>query len=316
MPWSDAAPGLAAQPFAIVEAPDSQSDAVLALLPELAGVPAWAGTGWLAHLSGQPWAVVGAAALEPRVRPDDGREGAGAFAAQVRVLSAWRRQGLGRVLLARLVGQARGWDVDALQTFSSHAPDEPTAAFLRAQGARPGLSLHHFLGETTVTLAAYERREAALRAHGRIPAYFAVVPLHDVPVERAATLYAWQFGGSPAAAGAMLERRLRDPLARALSSAVWDGQTLAALLIGGADDGVGKVEYWVAEPTLRQGWPALLALLGHLRGLRDLGIRQGRYCCNEKAQATLNVARRTGALLEAVRHVYMLDLFTEAGAAA
>lgn len=294
--------------FATSAAPAHQTDALLALLPELLTARALPPVWWVAHLPGRPSAVIGAAALEPWVRPSDGREGVGGFPAQVHVLPAWRRQGIGRALAARLVQQARAWDVETLQTFRSHGPDEAAAAFVRALGGRPGVSLHHFLGESVPTLAAYEKLEQALRARGRIPQGFRLVPLHEVPSERAAALHAWQFGGSVQAAQERLEQHLRDPLARALSMAVWDGTTLAALLVGGAREGISSVDYWVAEPTLRQGWPALMALLGHVRAAHDMGIRQGRYYCNGQARATLNIAERSGAQLEAIRHVYMLDL--------
>lgn len=282
---------------------------MLALLPGLCAARAVADPWWLAHPEGQPWAVVGAAALEPFVRPDDGREGCGGFPLHLHVLPRWRRRGLGRSLVERLVAQARGWQVDSLQTPGSHAADEPAAAFMRALGARPGVTMHHFLGETGPTLAAYESREQTLRRRGRIPPGFAQVPLHEVPADASASLLAWQVGGGLAAARDTLARRLQHPQARALSFAVWDGAMLAALLLGSAEQGVGQVDHWVAEPSLRHGWPALLALTAYLRALRDLGIATGHYSCSERATATMNVARHTGAARVAVRHVYMIDLF-------
>lgn len=297
-------------------APD-QTAAVLALLPALCRARRAPDQWWLAHRRDQPWAVVAAAAFEPVVRPDDGRDGCGGFPLHLHVLPAWRRQGLGRALVARLLDQARGWAVDALQTPGSLAPDEPAAAFLAAIGARRGVPTHHYLARTEATLAAYQRREQALQSRGRIPPGFSAVPLHQVPLDAAASLLAWQFGGGSDAARAGLEQHLQDPLARALSFAVWDGAMLAALLLGTAQPAgqasgaalEGRVDHWVAEPSLRQGWAALLALTAHLRALQGLGIAQGRFSCSERATATVNVARRSGATLVALRHVYLLDVF-------
>ncbi len=288
----------------MVTAPVGQTAAVLALLPELTAAEALPPTFTVAHAVGFPSRLLGAAAFVPRMQHAEWP----GFSAYCRVLPAFRRQGVGQALMGRLAAEVTAWDVKHLHAAGTHEARGAESQFLTTLGFRPSGSIHHFVGDTASTLPMCQRLVQTLRDHGRIPGGFTVVPLAEAQEDSVAALFCRQFGGSLARARAEVKRALEEPIGQALSLALRDDQQLAGFLMAREGKQMPEVSYWVSDPSYRQGWPAALLLEGFVKRLKDLGVAQARYCCSDRTRATLNVARKTGARLDAVRHGYVIDL--------
>lgn len=276
---------------------------MLALLPELATAAALPPSLLVAHPAREPSRLLGAAALVPQLR-DPQSPG---FPGLWRVLPAYRRGGIGRALLSALAVQARRWDIDHLHAWEPLA-EGSEAAFLRALGFRPQLCLYDFVSEGNATPALTHRLLTRLRNKGRLPPTAQLLPLAEAPLARCALLYSLHFGCPVSAALATLNAALADADARAVSVALLeDGKLLGFLLAAPAAD-MMEVKFWICDPAWRHGWPALMLLDEFMRRLQAIGGQRARYACNEKTLATLNLARKSGAVAAGMRHAYVLDL--------
>jgi GNAT superfamily N-acetyltransferase len=286
-----------------VEAAPDQTAAVFALLPEMMGAQFLPPRFAVAHAADDPSRLLGAAAFVPMV----GQGHLPGFRSQCRVLPAFRRRGIGQALMARLGTEAQQWGVAHLHSWTGY-PEGAQAEFLKSLGGHAGLGMHHFMGDTAATLPMCRRLVTALIDHRRVPPACRLLPMADSPLDAVALLYCSQFGGSPAAARQLIDQVLAQEMGRALSYALWDGNMVAGFLLGGAGADMPEVKYWATDPTIRTGWPAALLLDAFVAKLASLGIERARYHCNDKTRATLNVARKTGAVLAAVFQTYVLDL--------
>jgi GNAT superfamily N-acetyltransferase len=287
---------------AVVEAPVAQTQAVLMLLPELLTAEVLPPRWWVAHLPGRPEALVAAAAFVPRLRDPE----APSFPCLLRVLPAYRRQGIGRALVARLIEDACRWEVDALASWQ--ACEGGDADFLQAVGFKPYLAVYRFVGDLTRALLLCARRERALRAHGRIPVNMQVVPLSEAPLDAVVALYCSHAGVPLATARRRIETALDDQSCRVLSVAALDSSGVAGLLLAAEKQGVPEADLWLSDPGRRNGWVALMTLHASLQRAAQIGATRFRFHCNERALATLNFARSCGAQREAVRHGFRLAL--------
>lgn len=303
---SDSSRPLAGLGFNVNAAAVDQTAAVFALLPELLNATALPPRFIVAHVAGDASRLLGAAAFVPQVQNADSP----GFLTQCRVLPAFQRQGIGRALLSRLTDEARAWDVPHLHAWAAHDDTSEPLGFLRAVGFRPGTAMHHFILETALMRAASIRLQQGLRSRGRVPADAVPLPLARVPIEPVVALFCAEFGGSPAQARARIGRTLAHPMGQALSSALWDGATLTGFLLAGTSDtdGSPEVSFWASDRRFRHGWPAAVLLDEFTRAMEAGGHAQARYYCNDRARATLNLVRRTGARLERVRIHQVLDL--------
>ena len=294
--------------FSVGAAAVDQTAAVFALLPELLHATSLPPRFIVAHVAGDASRLLGAAAFVPQVQNADSP----GFLTQCRVLPTFQRRGIGLALMSRLADEARAWDVPHLHAWSAHDDTSESLGFLRAAGFRPGTAMHYFTLETALMCAASVRFQQGLRSSSRVPADALPVPLANVPIEPVLALFCAEFGGSPTQARARIERTLGHPLGQALSSALWDGTTLAGFLLAGASDTVGcpEVSFWASDPRFRRGWPAAVLLLEFTRAMEAGGHAQARYACNDRTRATMNLVRRVGAQLERVRIHQVLDLTT------
>lgn len=288
----------------MVTAPAEQTAAVLSLLPELMAAEALPPTFTVAHAAGHPSHLLGAAAFIPRMQHAKWP----GFSVYCHVLPAFRRQGIGRALMLKTAAETAAWDVMHLHAAATHKDDSAEAQYLTRMGFRFSGGMHHFVSDQALTLPLCQRLVQALRAHGRVPEGFVLRPLAEAQADTVATLFCRQFGGSMARARALVTRALEDPIGQALSLALCDDQHLAGFLIAKWGNDMPEVSYWVTDPTYRHGWPAALLLAEFVERAHKMGMVQARYCCSDQTRATLNIARKTGAVLEAVRRSYVLDL--------
>lgn len=289
--------------YSVSEVTPARTTALLTMLPELMTAECLPPRSWIAHLNGRQSALIGAAAFVPSLHDDL----APGFRCLARVLPDHRRRGVGRQLLARLIAEAECWGVSDLQSWQAYGPGEQ-ASFLRALCFAPSLAVYHFRGTVAQSLSMIQAREANMRAHGRIPGSMAVVQLADVPLEAVIEMYYRQVRGSESALRRHITESLQRDDCRALSVAAWDGKRLAGFLLADVHGNTPKADLWLSDPELRSGWVATLTLNGVLQRVASMGKSQFRFHCNERAQATLNFARRTGAVLEATHHNFVLPM--------
>ena len=290
--------------FCVVTARAGQTAAVFALLPELLQAPALPTHFLVAHATGEPSRLLGAAAFVPVVQPTR----TPGFRGQCRVLPAFRRQGVGRALVSRLAADVAAWDVPHLLSWQAEG-EGPARSFLRAMGFRINYGISHFLGERDSITAYCAPRRQALEARGRIPAAMQLLPLADVPTEAVVALHGLAFNADAPAARAALAQALADPMVRRLSLALWDGEHLAGYLWAGpVADNTSEVRFWASDPRHRSGWPALLLLDGFVTRGSALGITHARFSVNDGDLAPGNIARRIGAPLVSVTQGYVLEL--------
>jgi GNAT superfamily N-acetyltransferase len=291
----------------VAPAVPSQAAEALALLAE--SQPAFAKSIappvrlFVASAAGEPARLLGAAALWPVPQ----RGGVWGFRVHCHVALASRRQGIGRALIAQLADEAARWGVPRLLTWEA-LPDGPATAFLQAAGWRGAFALHHFLADTATALPQCARVVDRLRRLGHVPHRFALLPLHEVPRAPMLALHCQEFHAVPAAASAVFDSSLADPLIRDLSVALWDGQHLAGYLLASRGLALPEVNFWASAPEHRSGWAAALLLHGFVERLADAGKSQARYHCNEQARAPMNFARRTGAQLERITQGWCFDV--------
>jgi GNAT superfamily N-acetyltransferase len=290
--------------FVIRKAPFEQTTAVLSLLPELMSAAILPPNYTVAHPHGDPSRILGAAAFVPKIHNTD----LPGFIFHCRVLPAFRKQGIGSALIQQLATQVAAWDVDYLHTASTYDDGSAEAEFLKRLGFDVSASMHHFMSNAASTLPMLQRLVKALYGRGRVPNGFAIKPFADTEPDAVASLFCRQFGGSLAHARRQVEQALKDPNGEKLSLSLSDGNQLAGFLVGSHDNTSSEVKYWVSDPTFGQGWPAALLLEGFVSRSSDLGYIQGRYSCNDKTRATLNIARKSGAQLEFLRRSYVLDV--------
>lgn len=282
----------------------SHSAAVLSLLPKLRSADCLPSSFTVAHLPGQPSHIIGAAAYVPRLISDE----LPGFAFHCQVLPAFRRQGAGRALLQHLIQDVRCWEISYLHAAGSFDDGSLAAVFLTSQQFYPCANMHHFMGHTHATLPILTKIVSALKKRKRVPDGFRLKPLEEADLEGVAVLFAQQYATSVARAKASLRQVLEQPVSRELSFVLSNGEQLAGFITAKHDTAIPEVGYWISAPEFRHGWPAAMLLAGFLQAAQDGGISQGRYACNDKTLATLNIARKAGAQLETIRRSYVLDL--------
>lgn len=290
--------------FVVKKASFEQTTAVLSLLPELMSTEILPPDFIVAHPHDDPSRILGATAFIPKIHNTE-RPG---FICYCRVLPAFRKQGIGSTLIQHLAKQVASWDVDYLHTASTYDDGSSEADFLKRLGFEVSGSMHHFMSHAATTLPMLQRLVKALYGRGRVPNGFAIKPFSDTEPDALASLFCRQFGGSMTHARNQVELALKEPSGEKLSLSLADGNQLAGFLVASHDNTSLEVKYWVTDPAFGQGWSAALLLDGCLSRANNLGFTQGRYSCNDKTRATLNIARKTGAQLEFLRRSYVLDV--------
>jgi GNAT superfamily N-acetyltransferase len=293
-------------PFIVARAQPGRTDAVWALLadglPGLSRPLAPPPSLWVAQPAGGPAPWLGAAALWPVPQ----RGGVWGFRAHCQVLPAHRRQGIGRALLAALAAEAGQWGAPRLISWDTLG-DGPGSAFAQAVGGQAAFRLHHFLPDKATALRRCAALVERLHRQGRVPAGFALLPLHEVPREPLLALHCQEFHAVPQAATHLFEAHLADAHLRALSVALWDGQQLAGYLLAGPGGDLPEVSFWATAPGHRGGWAAAVMLHAFVA---RLGGPKARYHCNELNRAPMNFARRTAAPLEKITLGWCLEVPT------
>lgn len=225
--------------------------------------------------------------------------------ASIFVLPSHRRQGVGTALLNSLRVAVAGWDVEYLQSWQEWDDTEPPA-FLLQQGARILHTLYYFEADAMAGHLHCTDFLHRLRRAGRLPQDVRVEALQPRHWPAAMQLYR-QHTHQP-------RMELRDHFARicedeqnaALSFAVMQNQELIGFLLSEQEQGLPGVDLWITHPRYRHGWPALMLLQAASVVMLERGLPRCRFHCNDESQATLGMARRSGATLLYSRSSYAI----------
>jgi GNAT superfamily N-acetyltransferase len=294
--------------FVVETARSSQTAAVLTLLPSLLSANSLPTRFIIARCPENPSHILGAAAFIPQIISTQWP----GFAMHLNVLANYRRQGIGSALLHQLKVDAQNWNVSHLHVAEHFEDNSPLAQFLSQYHFQPSSNMHYFISQMHATLPMLESLVGALNRRKRVPAGFVLQPLINANLDKAAELFAKEFKTPITHAQNVLQHALSEPMSNEISLALCKNNELAGFLIGKQNNDFPEVSYWVSAPEYRQGWTAALLLEGFVRRANERGIMHGGYSCNDKTTATLNIARKTGAKLTAIKRSYVLNLEAQA----
>lgn len=290
--------------FVVETARPSQTTAVLTLLPSLLSANALPSRFIIARCKKNQSQIFGATAFVPQIISTQWP----GFAMHLQVLAKYRRQGIGSALLNQLKIEAKNWNIDYLHTVEHVEDTSEQAQFLTQHHFQASSNMHYFISQMHATLPMLSRLVSALHRRKRVPDGFVLQPLIEADLDKAADLFALEFNTPKAHAKQVVQQALNQPMGNEISLALCNTNELAGFLIGKQNNDLPEVSYWVSAPEYRQGWTAALLLEGFVRQANERGIVQGGYSCNDKTTATLNIARKSGAELTAIKRSYMLNL--------
>lgn len=259
-----------------------------AMLAELYGRPL---TPYLARIAN---ATVGAVAIDWINREPEAR-----FSVHVHVIPAFRKQGIGRRIVDRVMAMT-ATETDALRSFGALEEGSDSALFARACGFEVARRSLHFRMEGAPLVANLAGLLQRLQARGGVPARLRVVAAREAPQDDLAMLLAEALGTH--------QPRLSDLLAMAAngipeaidlerSVAVMDGDILAGALVYRWNEGEPVIEANAVAPAYRAGVVNLLQLLAATRNGLAGGASAFTYICDEMVTDSVNLARRGGGTL-------------------
>ena len=216
----------------------------------------------------------------------------GGFPVLLHVAAPFRRQGLGRALLAAAAESAAG-ETRALRSWTTVAADSGAAAFLAGAGFR---AMRRFLVfETDATVFGQAMTRLLRRVAGRIPASARLVPLRDAAPGGVVRLVAPAFAALPHDVAVRLLPGARNGYDGDHSLVLLHEGEVAGAMLCHAADGALEVDVNAIAAPLRGGWANLMLLEAMARGGREAGFARFRFGCEPHVHDTLNLARRTGA---------------------
>ena len=293
-------PSDARQPVTCRRAVLADAPLLQLLLPD----PVAAGDGVQCFVAQRDGAILGAAAVVRR----PSREPHG-FPFALSVIEPFRRQGVGRALLAAVADEARRWGISILWP-TLDVEDGAAAAFLRAVGAVPIKQAFHFEGDASTLHAVVGPIAGRLRA--RMPANAAIVTLADAPVAQIAALHQEYIGASAAATIARAGGQGDMAFSPHSVALLVDGRVGGALLYG-VDGDVGRIDAIIVTRPYRQTWATAVLMDSALeRGLAYYGPHRIRFWCWEDTYHTMKFARRAGSRVLTTATRFRLDVATGA----
>jgi GNAT superfamily N-acetyltransferase len=264
----------------VVSAKENEAPACLALLPRAVGAPAEL---LIARRDGQfsgASAVFWVSASDPP-----------GFQVDVRVLTEWRRKGVGRALLEAAADLADG-ETDGLWALEGTSVASPAARFLEACGFKPVRREHHYQVANDTLLADMIDLAARMRARGRIPQGAEIAWLSEpgAPLEEIAWLLSKEFESRPMTNLQSLRRRRAEKEDHSVYVRV-DGEVAAVMLVH-AEGNIGTVDARAVARRWRNNWPNVAMLEKALVAASAAGVAKTRFFCDENIRDTINLARR------------------------
>jgi GNAT superfamily N-acetyltransferase len=238
--------------------------------------------------------VVGAAALGLDGRPEMYR----GWQVDLRVIVPFRRRGIGRALMGRVVEQARAHAIPTLHAWEWIEPESEAARAWAAFGFAPCQRRLEFATELASSVGQLMPLYNKLYEDHWIPPSARIVPLAEADVDAVADLHVQYLGGS---------RRLLLPLLRGAGPERYDPKYSRVLLLDGQvmgftlgrvrTDGVCEIDANVLHPSLRRGWADLLLKLEAGQLLLADGFHTIRYFSLQQHTDTQRITRKVGGRL-------------------
>jgi GNAT superfamily N-acetyltransferase len=257
--------------------------------------------------------VIGAAALGLDGRPEMHR----GWQVDVRVITPFRRQGVGRALMDNVIARARSHGIQRVYGWEWVEPDSEAARMWSAFSFQPGQRRMEFIADLNqaraTLLPLYER----VVEEKWIPETARIIPLADANLDAVAQLHIEYLGGT---------RRILMPKLRGISPEAYDpkfsrvlmvddqirGFTLGRLFPGG----VCEIDANVLHPSVRLGWANLWLKFEAARLLLDHGYDTIRYFTFSQHTDTHRVSKQVGARLVGTLVQMSRDITLTAGASA
>lgn len=265
---------------AVTRARESEAPACLALLPRFAAGQSELliarADGEFAGAAGVNWVN----ALDPA-----------GFSVDVKVLTPWRRKGVGRVLIEAALDLAEG-ETDGLWALDGAPFESPAANFLEACGFTPLKREYHYEVANETLLADAIAIAERMRRRGRVPERAEIRWLSEpgAPLEEIAWLVSKEFGSHLMANLHGLRRRSADAADHSLYVRL-DGEVVGIMLLHTEED-AAVVDVQAVPKRWRNNWPNLAMLEKALSAAKAAGFAKARFYCDEGVHNTINIARR------------------------
>jgi predicted N-acetyltransferase YhbS len=243
---------------------------------------------------GQPRRVVGAAALGLDAR----RETHAGWQVDLHVIPPFRRRGIGRGLMARVLAQAAAHGVPALHAWEWVELNSDAARAWAAFGFSPARQKREYEADIAAASATLLPLYDQVRQSGYIPPAARIVPLSDADPDAVARLHVEYLGGShrllmPLLTGAAPDR-YHPKYSRVI---LLDERVVGASLGRILPDGTCEVDAHVLHPSVRMGWANLWLKMEAAERLLEDGVRTMRYFTLEQHTDTRRISRQAGCRL-------------------
>jgi GNAT superfamily N-acetyltransferase len=242
-------------------------------------------------LSGQPPRVVGAAAMGI-----DPQHAGQRWLVDVHVIPPFRRRGIGRALLRRLIDEAQTLGIASLRAWDWVALDSEDA---RAWAGLGLLRCQRRLDYQIDMKQALAMLSPLLeRVRTRIPAGARVIPLAEADLKAVIRLHEQYLGGNARVLLPLLDGTASNAYDRRLSSVLLlDGAVVGIALGRTFGDGSCEVDSRALHPVVRRRWPNVWLLHEGLRRGIDAGLRTMRYFTLDEHEDTRQLSERFGGEL-------------------
>lgn len=216
------------------------------------------------------------------------------FPVFVRVLTPYRKKGIGKLLIRELAHDVRAWNVPNLLSWQAYAHGAEHA-FLNACGFSAYLKIHKFqvVRESAQILLRllerYQQKDRSLKG-------LQLSPFTDDLIHQVAPLYCAHFMVSYEVGVQRLRQMIVLPQVSLLSSVAYLDSKPVGFIIGYLDqENVPKVDFWTTSPELRNTATSLMLLCHFVRNAYDHGYSVARFDSNDHARATIRIAARLNA---------------------
>lgn len=271
-------------------AANSEWEFALSIIPEVLVSPSLPQKLFVVTSFDHPKSIVASGAFIPTIK-DAQMPG---FPVFVRVLTAYRRKGIGKLLIRELAEQVSAWNVPYLLSWQAYAHGVEHA-FLNACGFNAYLKVHKFqvVRESAHILLRllerYQQKHSSLKE-------VQLSPLTDALIHQVAPLYCAHFMVSYEVGVQRLKQMIGLPQVSLLSSVAYLGSKPVGFIIGYLDqENIPKVDFWTISPELRNTATSLLLLCHFVRNAYGHGYSVARFDSNDHARSTIKIAARLNA---------------------
>ena len=216
------------------------------------------------------------------------------FTFLLHVVPSFRRQGIGRGLLAEAIRLAVG-RTPALRALNPVPTGSDAARFLAACGFDEHDEIRYFEADTAPLHTEMQQLRARAAARGMIPAEARLLPLRDAPAGQVADMVAAEFPASRAQMLARLQDSTATPYDLNHSTALMLAGRLCGLILASWRGEMPLIEARIVAPGFRGGWANLLLLEQITSNGLALHKPRFQFFADSRISDTMSLARRARA---------------------